>query len=303
MEADVSYYLNPVRRSKVFDITALVSAYRFSAPPQREPYWEKYNFSQIILVLEGTGFYETETETYRLEGGTIFYRPAFRSSRYGWTSEKVRFALISFACDSPAMEAFENGPIPLFEEERATLYDVIETGTRVCEHFKESEPLRGMHVKADTPDVVLDFIVSSLERFLCMVYCRLRGITLLTDESQKVNAFLEASTLAERVKEYLEAHVCDRITVSDVCARFGMSQTGLMRAFKRSTGRTLMDYLTDLKIEEAKKRIRKSTARFTELSEELGFSSVNYFSKVFKARVGMTPTEYSRQVSKRKAKI
>ncbi|MBQ9784460.1 MAG: helix-turn-helix transcriptional regulator [Clostridia bacterium] len=301
MEADVSYYLNPVKHKKVFDITALVSACRFSAIPPFEPHWEKYNFAQVFLIFEGTGIYATEHGTYPLKGGTMLYRPAFEASRYEWTSPTARFELISFVCDSPAMKEFEGGVIELFEEEQAILHDVIQTGARVCAPFKESESLRGMRVKDNTPDVVLGFVVASLERFLSMVYCRRVGIGLLTDESQKVNTFIEEQTLTERVKRYLSENVDKSLTVSDVCARFGMSQTGLMRKFRRDTGSSLMEYFTSLKIDEAKRRIAKTPARFTEIADSLGFSSVNYFSKVFKSRVGMTPTAYSRYASKRRS--
>ena len=61
-----------------------------------------------------------------------------------------------------------------------------------------------------------------------------------------------------------------------------------------------LETITELKIAAAKEKIRCSTCNFTELAEELGFSSVNYFSKVFKAQTGMTPTEYSKHVSKRR---
>jgi YesN/AraC family two-component response regulator len=60
-----------------------------------------------------------------------------------------------------------------------------------------------------------------------------------------------------------------------------------------------MAYFTNQKIVRAKHLIRSETVSFTELAEQLGFSSVNYFSKVFKEKVGVSPTEFSRYVSKR----
>ena len=49
-----------------------------------------------------------------------------------------------------------------------------------------------------------------------------------------------------------------------------------------------------------KKKIQKTSDSFTEIAESLGFSSVNYFSRVFKSKTGVTPTEYSRHASKRR---
>jgi len=65
----------------------------------------------------------------------------------------------------------------------------------------------------------------------------------------------------------------------------------------------VIEYFTELKIIEAKKKISRSAGSFTEIAEGLGFSSLNYFSKVFRAKTGMTPTEYSRYSSKRRAAL
>ena len=303
MEMDASCHFNPLNSNKVFDVSALVAAFCFSHNPIKEPYWENYNFSQLYIVLEGSGTYTTEEGAYPLEAGMMLYRPSARTSKYEWHSEHVRYALISFVCDSPAMQAFCKPPFLINEEEGATLYDLIRTASRICEPYCESEGIRGWRIKENVPDAVLGFIASSLERFLSIVYCRLMKIDLLQDESQKVNAFLDSSKLADRVKEYLAEHVSQKLTLEDICAHFGVSQTGLLRKFRREADRSLMDYFIDLKIGEAKRLIAKSAQSFTEISESLGFSSVNYFSKVFKHRVGMTPTEYSRRASKRMARV
>ena len=89
------------------------------------------------------------------------------------------------------------------------------------------------------------------------------------------------------------------LTVQDICKRFRFSPASLQKKFKHVTGQGLMEYFSDQKIAVAKHLIRSGTKTFTEISEWLGFSSVNYFSKVFKAKVGITPTEFSRYVSKR----
>ena len=109
---------------------------------------------------------------------------------------------------------------------------------------------------------------------------------------------LSESRLVGEIKEFLAEHITEQLMVSDVCARFWIGQTALMRKFRHETGHSLMEYFMGLKIAEAQRRIGTGTATFTELSEELGFSSVNYFSKVFKQKTGMTPTEYSRYLSK-----
>ena len=295
------YEFNHIQKARTFDVSAFVTAYCFDKKPDPEPYWEKYDFAQIFMILEGKGTYTTENGVYPVEPGMMFYRPPHKRSSYAWDTDRVNFALISFVCNSPAMEGIGEKPFRLYEEESATLLDVIRTAARICEPVKENEFRSGMRVKENVPDVVISFIYSSLERFLAMIYCRLKNIDLLLDESQKVSKYMDESRLVAEVKHYLDEHISEQLTVNDICTFFGVSQTALMKKFRKETNQGLMEYFTERKINEAKRRIQKSSDSFTKIAEELGFSSVNYFSKVFKSKTGMTPTEYSRHVSKRRA--
>ena len=86
------------------------------------------------------------------------------------------------------------------------------------------------------------------------------------------------------VKDYLAEHVDERVKIEDICKCFGMSPTVLLEKFKRETNKTIIEYFNELKIGKAKIMIRSGAASFTEISEALGFSSLNYFSKLFKIK-------------------
>jgi len=294
---------NRIKNRKVFDVSAFVSAYYFSTKPDFMPQWEQYDFSQFFFILSGSGVITTEEATYPIRPGMMIYRPAGKRSIYEWLSESVSFALISFICDSEAMKVFEGAPITLYEEESAALLDVMKTGARICEPIEGGAPLQGMRVKADVPDVVLSFIYASTERFLTMLYCRLTGIDWLLDESQKLNQFMLDSKLVAEIKRYLNEHLREKLTVEDVCRHFWLSPSAVTRKFRAETGKSIAAYFLDLKITEAKRAISMSSRRFTEISESLGFSSLNYFTKVFKQQTGMTPTAYSKYVSKRRVSV
>lgn len=296
--SDKLIYKNPMENKHTFDISAFVCAYDFSAKPQWKPQWEQYDFSQIFLVLEGAGSYTTQSASHPLSPGMMFYRPAGQRSIYEWSTERVKFGIISFVCPSKAMEVFEKAPILLQESERTTLLDVIKAGVHICEPLRTDRAFTGMRYKENTPDAVLDFIRASLERFFAMLYCRMMGFDLLREQSEKANRHIDSTQLVDAVKSYLAERISERPTVQELCAAFGLGQTALMQKFRAQTGMGPMEYFTDLKIRKAKEKIRTTSQSFTEISESLGFSSVNYFSKVFKQKTGMTPTEFSRYVSK-----
>ena len=294
-----SYKLNPMERKRTFDVSALVSAYYFSFKPRFDPQWEKYDFAQIFLILEGSGTYRTEHESYHFSPGMMIYRPAHRASIYEWDSQEVRFGIIGLVCDSEAMKCLGDAPLLLMEEERTSLLDLIRTSTRVSENLRETDEMMGMRIKPDAPDVVLDFLSASIERFLCMLYCRLCGIELLVDESQKVNKYIDKTTLVESVNRYMEEHICEQLTVREISAHFGASPTTVMKHYREETGMGLIEAFNAKKIDEAKRLIRRSSMSFSQISEHLGFSTPNYFTRVFRSHEGVTPTAYSKFVSKR----
>ncbi len=94
----------------------------------------------------------------------------------------------------------------------------------------------------------------------------------------------------------LKGALYSRITLTDISNRLFYSKTYLNSIFKESKGVTIMQYYRDLKIEESKRLLRKKES-VTAVSEKLSFESPQYFVKVFKQRVGMTPKEYRKKLN------
>lgn len=63
--------------------------------------------------------------------------------------------------------------------------------------------------------------------------------------------------------------------------------------FKKETGSTIIDYLIDISINRAKELILDGKLSLNEIYEEVGFTSYNYFSRIFKKRTGYSPPQYS----------
>ena len=289
-------------RERTFVFSELVSAYYYPSAMPDNPYEGiNHGFAQLYLVLDGEGYFQIDGVRYPVSSGMMIYVKPDTEFSYWWENRRAEYALISFVCASDAMRLFDSGGILLCEEERKILMDTIRTTAHICDYSKIKRPPRiEIYVKPDTPDVVIDYIYASLERFLSLVYCRLVGIDIVMNESQKVGKRIEESFLIKGVEEYLKAHVEEQIRIDELCKCFGISPTSLMEKFRKETNKTVIEYFNEQKIGRAKDLIRNSAMSFTEISEALGFSSLNYFSKLFKAKTGMTLTDFSRLASKRK---
>ena len=98
--------------------------------------------------------------------------------------------------------------------------------------------------------------------------------------------------LIHSVKEYIQAHLYEKISVGDICTEFGYSRSYLSKFFREQSGKTLMEYTAQLKLDRAKTLIREENMNFSQISDKLCFESPQYFSSVFKRVTGMSPSEF-----------
>lgn len=99
----------------------------------------------------------------------------------------------------------------------------------------------------------------------------------------------------QTVIEYLHHNYDLDLKVSDLAAVVHLHPNYLQRIFKEKMNSTLMEYLTELRMEKAKMLLSKTTIPITEISDFVGINSRQYFSYLFKKSIGQTPQNYRRQ--------
>ena len=77
-------------------------------------------------------------------------------------------------------------------------------------------------------------------------------------------------------------------------ARAGIPERTFKRRFKAATGNSLIEYLQNLRIEEAKRLLEGSDMPIEAISEEAGYSDTSFFRRLFKRRTGVNPSDYRR---------
>ncbi len=97
---------------------------------------------------------------------------------------------------------------------------------------------------------------------------------------------------------YINSNIYSDIKIDDICAAIHISKPHLCRAFKKATGTTVMNYILRTRIILAQKMLEKEELSITEISERCHFSSVAYFCRVFKSRMGVSPLKYRNRTKK-----
>lgn len=92
--------------------------------------------------------------------------------------------------------------------------------------------------------------------------------------------------------EYINRNFLRDVDIDEICAAVHISKYYFCRRFKQETGMTVMEYILKMRIVMAKEMLVKEKCSVTEVASRCGFSSLSYFSRVFKENVGMSPYAY-----------
>jgi AraC family transcriptional regulator len=100
--------------------------------------------------------------------------------------------------------------------------------------------------------------------------------------------------ILERVLDRMRADLATNLDLNTIAAESGYSRTHFLRTFRASTGYSPHQWLTHLRIEEAKTLLQKASNSLIDIALDCGFSSHGHFSNTFRRIVGVTPREYRR---------
>lgn len=101
--------------------------------------------------------------------------------------------------------------------------------------------------------------------------------------------------VVEKVKQYIQAHISENISVDDLAGIVYLSADHLRRIFKKQENITIVDYIIKKRMELAKTLLERDELTITMISAKVGYNNYSYFTKMFKKMYGMTPREYQHQ--------
>lgn len=96
------------------------------------------------------------------------------------------------------------------------------------------------------------------------------------------------------IKQYLTQHLDESIDRSKLADLVHLHPDYLSRLFKETTGFSIIDYLTELRMQEANRLLSKTTERISEIAGKVGYPDTSYFTRMFKRRFGVPPREFRR---------
>ncbi|WP_166239735.1 response regulator [Paenibacillus turpanensis] len=115
-------------------------------------------------------------------------------------------------------------------------------------------------------------------------------LSVIREERERRNG-----NVIDRAIRFIHDRYKEELSMEEAAEHVNLSPYYFSKMFKTQIGATFIDYLTDLRITEAKRLIAQQELSLKEICYEVGYRDPNYFSRVFKKVTGVTPSEYRHQ--------
>ena len=113
---------------------------------------------------------------------------------------------------------------------------------------------------------------------------------------QTSNAVHSENEIIRQAQQYVSTHIREKLSVPLVARHVDVSPSYLTALFHKNLQISPGEYIRRTKLQESKQMIRENNLNFTEIAAELQYSTVHHFSRQFKEKFGITPTEYAKSV-------
>jgi AraC-like DNA-binding protein/quercetin dioxygenase-like cupin family protein len=252
-----------------------------------------HDFEELVVVLDGQGKHQVGREIYDISAGDVFVLLGDVSHCY---PETKQLSLINILYDpgNLRLPRADLGALPGYQ----ALFEV-EPRLRQRRRFQN-------RLKLDMEQLgQLMKLIAEMESELRSKAAGARYVA--TAHFMRIVAFLSRAYSRMPVGEqkpvsqisellgYMERHYAEPLAIADLARVAGMSETSLYRTFRQIMGRSPIDYLIRLRVDRAAQLLRREALRIKEVSEAVGFTDSNYFSRQFHQVMGSSPREYQRQ--------
>ena len=138
-----------------------------------------------------------------------------------------------------------------------------------------------------------DMIIAHLTSLMLLL---LRQADSPAGKLRTSNAVHSENEIIRKAQQYIGSHIREKLSVPAVAQKVGVSPSYLTALFHKNLQISPGEYIRRIKLQESKQMIRENSMNFTEIAQALQYSTVHHFSRQFKEKFGLTPTEYAKSV-------
>jgi len=236
---------------------------------------ESHPMLELTYVDQGTMHSVADGQEVILEQGEmVVYGPNQWHMQYADIDAAPRYVTISFDMEGTDIGALLNRKFRIPQSGVTVLQQLLRELDRMDEYST-------------------DMIISHLTQLLLTV---VRSSDESDTRVKPSNAIHSENEIIRRAQQYISSHIREKLSVPLVARNVDVSPSYLTALFHKNLQISPGEYIRRIKLQESKQMIRENSMNFTEIAAALQYSTVHHFSRQFKEKFGITPTEYAKSV-------
>ena len=254
---------------------------------------EKHDFWEINYADKKDARIVIENGEFLLKQGEILFIKPNQPHRLECVGEEANIFIVSFECRSESMRFFNDKKYCVPDEYRYLLQSIM-AEARETFVIPDFDPDMNKLVLQDSPNLGGEQVLKN-QLELLLIYLLREANNQSAKQEFFISKINSSTDLQDEIVCYLASKLYDTLSLDELCEKLHYGKTHLCSFFKQKTGSTIYRTYLKLKIDEAKKLIRREYS-FNDITNKLFFDSVAHFSYVFKKYTGMTPREYKASI-------
>ena len=256
---------------------------------------ETHNFWEINYADKKDVVVYLDGEPHLLKQGEILFIKPNCSHHLECHGNEANIFILSFDCRSEGMSFFADKKYVVPEEYRYLLQNIMTEATETFVIPDFDPNLNKLELK-EHPNLGGEQVIKNSLELLLIYLSRSEYSKSASSPEFFISKIANSSALQDEIVYFLSSKVYDKLSLDEICAQLHYGKTYLCSFFKAKTGVSIYQTYLKLKIDEAKKLIRRGQS-FAMISGRLYFDSVSHFNYVFKKITGMTPGEYKDSIT------
>jgi AraC-like DNA-binding protein len=236
---------------------------------------EAHPMPELTYVDQGSLHSVVDGQELLLEQGDVMiYAPGQWHMQYADMGVAPRFVTISFELAGQDLEKLKNRKFKAPQQAVLLLQQMLREQESPDDHSG-------------------DMILSMLNQLLVIL---LRQVDAPAAKLKTSNNVHSDNEIIRGAQQYITEHIREKLSVPAVAKSVNVSPSYLTALFHKHLQISPAEYIRRIKLQESKQMIRENSMTFTEIAAALQYSTVHHFSRQFKEKFGITPSEYAKSV-------
>lgn len=276
------------------DVQELNPTFLFTWKGTRKPPEENYHshdYPELAFVLSGEGKYHIEGEIYNIQAGDLLiFNPGVSHQALVVPEAQNPATEFFVGCTDIQFDGYPFNFIPMPDGEHIihTTGELRQKLFRLCASIESENEMcrvgRYSMLKSYVIQMILLIIREQCEPVPAGGGCAFESVN--------------KKYVVEHILDYFEEHYSEKISLDQIAENMYLSPFYISKIFKSETGDTPIRHLIDIRLEKAKELLERDNASIQEIAARVGYDDAYHFSKLFKKRFGITPSQ-ARKMSAR----